>query len=152
MIMNALNGVKCFKSLKADKDFEAKLNFKGTKFSVKIRDIHKIEIISISAFGYENKKKYPIYVSKNALKKNTIYCSQEKKRKGTTFLSKDFNTFMYDHKLQRGRKHFCRHCLQAFSSGKYENAILKIFLKLMVNKGLICLKKEYVRLKIMKEK
>ena len=56
MIMNALNGVKCFKSLKADKDFEAKLNFKGTKFSVKIRDIHKIEIISISALVMKIRK------------------------------------------------------------------------------------------------
>ena len=36
-----------------------------TKFSVKVRDIHKIEkknSISISVFGYENNKKYPIYV------------------------------------------------------------------------------------------
>ena len=30
-------------------------------------------------------------------------------------LIKDFNTFMYDHKLHRGRKHFCRYPLQAFS-------------------------------------
>ena len=28
---------------------------------------------------------------------------------------KDFNTFMYDHTLHRGRKHFCWYCLQAFS-------------------------------------
>ena len=32
--MNALNGVKCFKSLKADKAFEARLNFKGTKLKL----------------------------------------------------------------------------------------------------------------------
>ena len=25
---------------------------------------------------------------------------------------------MYDHKLYRGRKHFCRYCLQAFSTEK----------------------------------
>ena len=30
-------------------------------------------------------------------------------------LIKDFNTFMCDHTLHRGRKHFCRYCLQAFS-------------------------------------
>ena len=53
---------------KADKDFEERLEFKSIKFPVKIRDIHKIEkkknFIGISVFGYENKEKYPIYVSK----------------------------------------------------------------------------------------
>ena len=52
---------------KADKDFEKRLDFKDIKFPVKIRDIHKIwknNSISISVFGYENKEKYPIYVSK----------------------------------------------------------------------------------------
>ena len=29
---------------------------------------------------------------------------------------KDFNTFMYDNTLHRGRKHFCDYCLQAFST------------------------------------
>ena len=43
------------------------------KFPVKIRDIHKIEkrnSIDISAFGYENKEKYPIYVSRK-------YCEEK---------------------------------------------------------------------------
>ena len=58
---------------KADKDFAKRLDFKDIKFPVKIRDIHKIEkknSIGISVFGYENKEKYPIYVSKK--------CSEEK--------------------------------------------------------------------------
>ena len=45
------------------------LAFKDVKFSVKVRDIHKIErklSISINVFGYENKK-YPVYVSKKIL-------------------------------------------------------------------------------------
>ena len=29
-------------------------------------------------------------------------------------LIKNFNTFMYDHTLHRGRKHFCCYCLQDF--------------------------------------
>ena len=40
-----------------------KLHFKDTKFTVKVRDIQKIEI-----FGYEDKEKYLIYVSKNVVK------------------------------------------------------------------------------------
>ena len=31
-------------------------------------------------------------------------------------LMKDFNTFMHDYTLYRGRKHFCRYCLQVFST------------------------------------
>ena len=52
---------------KADKDFAKKLDFEDIKRPVKIRDIHKIEnknSIVISFFGYENKEKCPIYVSK----------------------------------------------------------------------------------------
>ena len=51
---------------KTDKSFARNVILQ-TKCSVKIRDIHKIEkkdCISISVFGYENKRKYPIYVPK----------------------------------------------------------------------------------------
>ena len=44
-----------------------KLDFKEIKFPVNIRDIQKIEkniSIDISVFGFENKEKHPIYVSK----------------------------------------------------------------------------------------
>ena len=57
---------------KPDKDFAKRLDFKDIQFLVKIRDIHKIEknnSIGISAFGYENKEKHPIYVSKKKKKK-----------------------------------------------------------------------------------
>ena len=49
---------------KADKYFAEKLDFKDIKFPFKIRDIHKIEkknSFAISASGYENKEKHPIY-------------------------------------------------------------------------------------------
>ena len=47
-------------------------------------------------------------------------------------LIKEFNTFMYDHRLHRGRKHFCRYYLQACSTEE----VLMTDLKLMSNKGL----------------
>ena len=65
--MNAANGVQSARITKADKDFSKSLDFKDIKFPVKVRDINKIEkknSIGISAFGYENKEKHPIYVSK----------------------------------------------------------------------------------------
>ena len=55
------------KITKADKDFGKRPDFKDIKFPVKVKDNHKIEkmnSIGISVFGYENKEKYPIYVSK----------------------------------------------------------------------------------------
>ena len=59
-------------SWQTGKDFAKKLDI---KFPVKIRDIHKIKknnSIGIRAFGYENKEKRPIYVSKNVAKKNML--------------------------------------------------------------------------------
>ena len=82
-----------------------------TKYPVKIRDIHKIEkknSISISDFGYENKKKRPIYVSKKCCEeKHIVLLLIGEERKRHYAFIKDLNTFMYDH--------FCRYCLQFFS-------------------------------------
>ena len=63
-------------------------------------------------------------------------------------LIKDFNTFMYDDTLHRGRKYFCCYCLRAFSTDK----ILKYFVKdsfKMYGKQMIKMPKkdEYVILK-----
>ena len=85
---------------------------------MKIRDIHKIEkknSIGISVFGYENKEKHPIYLSKKCCEDKHIDLlligEGEKKH---YVLIKNFNTFMYDHTLHSRRKHFCCYCLHAF--------------------------------------
>ena len=60
---------------KTGKLYEDELDFKDVKFPVKVRNIRKIEkknFIDISVFGSRNKKKYPIYVSKNVVKINMI--------------------------------------------------------------------------------
>ena len=52
-----------------------KLDFKDIKLSVKARDIHKIEkriSIGISVFGFENKEKHPIYVSKKVCEEKNV--------------------------------------------------------------------------------
>ena len=71
---------------KPDKGFAKRLNFKDIKFPVKTRDIDKIEkknSIGISVSGYENKVKYPIYVSKKCCKDKHVHlsliCEGEKK-------------------------------------------------------------------------
>ena len=63
------------RTTKSDKDFAKRLDFKDIKFPVKIRDIHKIEkksSIGNSVFGYENKEKHPIYVSKKCCKEKHV--------------------------------------------------------------------------------
>ena len=60
---------------KADKDFSKRLEFKEINFPVKITDIHKLEkknVMGISVFGYENKEKHPIYVSKECCEENHV--------------------------------------------------------------------------------
>ena len=60
---------------KANKDFAKKLDFKDIKFPVKIRDIQvneKKKSNAISVFGYENKTKHPICVSKECCEKENM--------------------------------------------------------------------------------
>ena len=60
---------------KADKEFAKKLDFKNIKLPVKIRDSHEIKkknSIGTSVFGYENKEKHPIYVSKKCCEKKHV--------------------------------------------------------------------------------
>ena len=72
---------------KADKEFAEEFDFKDIKFSVKIRDIHKIEkknSIGISIFGYENNEKHQIYVLKKMLwRKTWWFIINKRKRKGS---------------------------------------------------------------------
>ena len=63
------------RTTKADEDFAKRFDFNDIKFPLKTRDIHKIEkrnSIAISVFGYENKEKYPIYVSKKRCEENHV--------------------------------------------------------------------------------
>ena len=58
-----------------EKLFGDKSEFEDIKRLVKIKDIYKVEkknSIRISVVSHESKEKCPIYVSKNALKKNIL--------------------------------------------------------------------------------
>ena len=68
-------------------------------------------------------------------------------------LIKDFDTFMYDHTLHRGRKHFCRYCLQAFRTEDILKRHITDCFKINDRQRIIMPKKgEYVNSKIMNEK
>ena len=67
----------------------------------------------------ENKEKYPIYVSTKCCEDKHIDLlligNGEKKH---YVLINDFNRYMHDHSLHRGRRHFCRYFLHAFITEK----------------------------------
>ena len=99
---------------KADKEFAKKLDFKDINFQSKLETFAKLKkkkknSIDTSVLGYENKEKQTIYVSKKC-----CLLLIEKEGKRQYVLIKGFNIFMYDYSLHRGRKYFCRYCLQAF--------------------------------------
>ena len=94
--------------IKAEKDFAKRLDVKEIKFPLKTRDILKFDSISITDFGYENKVKYLIYVSKKCFEDKHVDLSfaGEREKKQYVFI-KDFNIFIYDHTLHRKRRYFC---------------------------------------------
>ena len=136
---------------KSHKDVAKRLDFRDLKSPVNIRDIHKIEkknFISISVFGYENKEKHPIYVSKKCCEENRVdllLIGEEGKRHYV--LMQDFNKFMYDHTLHRERKNFC-YCLQVFSTEEILKCHIKDCFKVNGKQRIIMPKQdEYVKFK-----
>lgn len=61
-------------------------------------------------------------MSKNTFKRHVDLLLIREEGKKHNILIKDFNSFMYNHRVHRGTKHFCRHCLQGFGLAE----ILKI--------------------------
>ena len=60
---------------------------------------------------------------------------------------------MYDHSLHRGRKHFCRYCLEAFSTEEILKSRIKDCFKINGKQRIIMPKEgNLLNLKIMKEK
>ena len=153
-IVRYLNPADCnpARITKADKEFAKFLDFKNIKFPVKVCNIYKIEInnsIGIKVFGDENMEKHPTNLSKKCCEEDHVdllLIGEEEKRRDV--LIKDFNTFMYDHILHRGRKHFCRYFLQAFRAEEILKSHIKDCFKLIVKQKIIMPKKgEYVKFK-----
>ena len=94
-------------------------------------------VLALLFFGYKNKGKYQIYVSKNTFKRHVDLLLIREEGKRHFVLIKKSKTFMHDHILHHGRKHFCRYCLKAFSAAEilknHFNNIFKINGKRFVN-------------------
>ena len=66
---------------------------------------------------------------------------------------KDFNTFINDDTLHRGTKHFCRYCLQTFSTEEILKRHIKDCFKINDKEKIILPKKaSMLNSKIMKKK
>ena len=86
---------------------------KALNFPISKKDYCKIETqnkICINAFRYKNKTTYPVYLS------------SQKSNDGIDLLLisnvyiKEFNRFMFNKAKHKGKKYFCRNCLQCFNS------------------------------------
>ena len=104
---------------KCDKKYVEKLDYSGIEFPVSVKQYNKIEKqnnIRVNVFGYEEKQKYPIYLSKEKFNHclNLLLITEGEKKHYC--LLKNFNKFMYNQTKNNGRKHFCMYCLQGFSS------------------------------------
>ena len=103
---------------KADKDFAMRLDFKDIKIPVKIKDIQKskkritLELVFLAVKLKESIQS--MYQKKCCNKKYATLLLIGETEKKHYVLIKDFNRYIYDDSLHRGRKKFCRYCLHVF--------------------------------------
>ena len=78
------------------------------------------------------KEKHPIYISKSCCedKHVDLLLVGQGEKKHYVFI-KDFNTFMDDHTLHYGRKHFCHYCLQDFRTAEQLKCHIKYYFKII---------------------
>ena len=88
-------------------------------FLVSKKDYKKIEQennICINVFCYENGLIYPVHISKPKFEDYIDLLLINDENKSHYVYIKDFNKFMFNKTKHKNKKHFCRYCLQCFSS------------------------------------
>ena len=118
-----LNPLKTYSEsiTKVDKNMGNNLDYEGNRFPVSTRNYCNIEKkinTCITVFGYKNDLNYPVYVSDQKFKncKDLLLISNENKSHHVYI--KNFNIFMCNETKYKNKRHFCRYCLQCFSSEK----------------------------------
>ena len=117
----------------SDTAFVHNTDYQGIEFPGTIKQINKIEkenSFNIDVFGYEEKQKYPIYVSKEKYEDcmNLLLITENENKHYV--IIKDFNKFMFNQTKHKERKHFCMYCLQCFSSGQVFTTHKKICIQI----------------------
>ena len=72
-------------------------------------------------FCYENKLIYPVYLSNQKFRDNMDLLLTSNEFKSHYVYIKDFDRFMFNKTKNENKKHFCKCCLQCFSSKKTLN-------------------------------
>ena len=109
---------------KTDKEYIKELDYSNIIFPVSVKQINQIEKqnnIRINLFGYEEKQKFPIQISKEKYQNNMNLLLLNNDKKNHYVLIKDFNKFMYNQTQHQHKKLFCMYCLQYFSSNDILN-------------------------------
>ena len=102
-----------------DRELVNKLGCEGINFPVSRKDYCRIEMqdkICINVFCYDNKLTYPVYLSGQKFNDNIDLLLVSNEFKSHYVYIKDFDRFMFHKTKNRNRKHFCKCCLQVFSS------------------------------------
>ena len=123
-LIRYLNALKIYpeRIAKADENMVTDLDCKGIEFPVPRKHFGKIEKnnnISINVFCYDSDLVYPVYVSyvSDRKFKNCMDLLVLTDECGSLYFDiKGFNRFMYNKVRCKIKIHFCRHCLQCFSS------------------------------------
>ena len=113
------NGVKLCRIKKEDREVFKKLNYQGVDFPVSKKDYSKIEVlngININGFCYENKMVYPVYSSNQSFNDCLDLLLISNNFTSHYVYIKDFNRLMFNKTKHKGKKYFCKSCLQCFSS------------------------------------
>ena len=113
---------------KSDREFAKRLDYSGITFPVTRNQINRIEKqnkINIYVFGYDTVKKsaYPIYHSPERYddRLDLLYIEDKNELGEETnhfVYIKDFDRLMFNFTKHKGKKHFCRNCLQCFYSNE----------------------------------
>ena len=94
---------------KTDKTFISQLDYSSIEFPVTVKQINKIEKqnnICINLFGYEEKQKFPIFISKEKFTDHMELLLITEDKKNHYVLIKDFDKFMFNQTKHEHRKHF----------------------------------------------
>lgn len=109
---------------KCDKEYVKNLNYSGIEFPVDVKQYNKIEKQNesdINVFRYEIEQPYTVYISKEKFDDHMDLLLITEDENKHYVLIKDFNKFRYNKTKHKARKHFCKYCLQCFSSEEVLN-------------------------------
>ena len=120
-----LNVVKLERITKKDKETVKDLNCSRVDFPISKKDYGKIEVlkkINFNVFCYENKMIYPVYLSNQCFNDCLDLLLISNDFTSHYMYIKDFDRLMFNKTRHKGKKYFCKSCLQCFSG---ENVLLE---------------------------